>query len=98
MFFIIVVMQVVIEHASHECIQFWSSRKKLMSFFGSNDLINVCELYQITLNFHLCGSWRYTVNRKISDSMGNAKIKCMKIMCTINTNAVRGRLSKNYLT
>ena len=29
-----------------------------------------------------------------SDSMGNVKIKRMKIMCTINTNAVRGRLSE----
>ena len=31
--------------------------------------------------------------------MGNAKIKNMKITCmhNINTNTVRGRLSKNYL-
>ena len=45
-----------------------------------------------------------TVNREIfvvkifSDSMASAKIKCMKIMRIINDNAVRGRLSENYLT
>ena len=33
-----------------------------------------------------------------SDSMGNAKIKHMKIMRIINTNAVWGHLSENYLT
>ena len=30
--------------------------------------------------------------------MASAKIKCMKIMRIINDNAVRGRLSENYLT
>ena len=29
--------------------------------------------------------------------MANAKIKSTKMMCIINTNAVRGHLSKNYL-
>ena len=33
-----------------------------------------------------------------SDSMASAKIKCTKIMRIINDNAVRGRLSENYLT
>ena len=43
----------------------------------------------------------YTENCKIfivkifSNSMGNVK---MKVMCIINANAVRGHLSKNYLT
>ena len=32
------------------------------------------------------------------DSMGNAKIKHMKIMHIINANVVWGRLSENYLT
>ena len=44
-----------------------------------------------------------TVNREIfivkfSDSMASAKIKCTKIMRIINDNAVRGRLSENYLS
>ena len=45
-----------------------------------------------------------TVNREIfvvkifSDSMASPKIKRTKIMHIINDNAVRGRLSKNYLT
>ena len=49
-------------------------------------------------------SAQYTVNREIfivkifSDRMGNTKIKRTKIMCIINTNAVRGRLSEDYLT
>ena len=30
--------------------------------------------------------------------MASAKIKCVKIMRIINDNAVRGRLSENYLT
>ena len=44
------------------------------------------------------------VNREIfivktfSDSMASAKIKRTKIMCIINDDAVRGHLSKNYLT
>ena len=33
-----------------------------------------------------------------SDSMASPKIKRTKIMCIINDNAVRGRLSENYLT
>ena len=46
----------------------------------------------------------YTVNREIfvvkifSDSMASVKIKRMKIICIINDNVVRGRLSENYLT
>ena len=42
-----------------------------------------------------------TINHEIfvvkifSDSTGNAKIKRMKILCIINTNAVRGCLSEN---
>ena len=49
----------------------------------------------------VCGS---TVNLEIfivkifSDSMASAKIKHTKIMHIINDNAVRGRLSENYLT
>ena len=45
-----------------------------------------------------------TVDREIfavkifSDSMASPKIKHAKIMRTINDSAVRGRLSKNYLT
>ena len=45
-----------------------------------------------------------TVSQEISvvkiflDSMASAKIKCTKIMCIIDDNAVRGRVSKNYLT
>ena len=60
----------------------------IMLFFGSNDLINVCELYQITLNFHLCGPWRYTVNRKILDSMGNAKIKLCVLLTLMRYEVV----------
>ena len=45
-----------------------------------------------------------TVNREyfdvkiFSDSMACAKIKRTKYMCSINDNAVQGRLSENYLT
>ena len=45
-----------------------------------------------------------TVNRKFfvvkifSDSMGSVKIKRTNIMRIINANAVRSRLSENYLT
>ena len=50
------------------------------------------------------GQQENTVNREIfivkifSDSMASAKIKRTIIMHIINDNAVRGRLSKNYLT
>ncbi len=46
----------------------------------------------------------YTVNRQIfvvkifSDRLTSTKIKHTKIVCIINANAVRGRLSENYLT
>ena len=45
-----------------------------------------------------------TVNREIiivkifSDSKASVKIKRTQIMCIINGNTIRGRLSENYLT
>ena len=57
--------------------------------------------YYYTHKRHTCIMYADIVNCEIFvvkillDRMGNAKIKCMKI---INTNAVRGCWSKNYLT
>ena len=42
--------------------------------------------------------YRKSGNFRFSDSMESAKIKRTKIMRIINDNAVRGRLSENYLT
>ena len=42
--------------------------------------------------------WEIFSVENFSDSMGSAKIKRTNIMRIINTNAVRGRLSKKYLT
>ena len=43
-------------------------------------------------------NWEIFVVKIFSDSMASAKIKRTKIMCIINDNSVRGRLSENYLT
>ena len=56
-----------------------------------------------TIAVHRYLATQTTANREVfvvrilSDSMGNAKIKHMKIMCIINANAVRGCLPENYL-
>ena len=50
------------------------------------------ELSMNTIN------WEIFVVKISSDSMASVKIKHTKIMQIINDNAVRGRLSENYLT
>lgn len=50
---------------------------------------------RINLLYHKSWNIRFKI---FSDSIGNAKIKCIKIMCIINTNVAWGCLSENYLT
>ena len=43
-------------------------------------------------------NWEIFIVKIFLDSMASAKIKRTNIMRIINNNAVRGRLSENYLT
>ena len=54
--------------------------------------------YYDTGYYHTTVNWEYFVVKIFSDSLAYAKIKHAKYMRIIISNAVRGRLSENYLT